>query len=208
MNMFQAELQGCRWLDLCSGSGVMGCEALEHGAERVVAVENNARIAAICRENLELVASADTQCAQVSVIRKDLLSWLKSGRPADEPAFSMVYFDPPYAAGIYNQTLELLHRCGWVQSEGLVICEHASKLRLEAPAPWIEKDRRRYGNSSLLILSPPEHSPAVLVPSSHEQSQKRDGDQAQNDSAEQGFDHGVAPSGRIDHNCSMHATHL
>lgn len=159
MNMFQAELQGCRWLDLCSGSGVMGCEALQHGAERVVAVENNARTAAICRENLELVASADTQCAQVSVIRKDLLSWLKSGRPADEPAFSMVYFDPPYAAGIYNKTLELLHRCGWVQSEGLVICEHASKLRLEAPAPWVEKDRRRYGNSSLLILSPPEHSP-------------------------------------------------
>ena len=118
----------------------MGCEALQHGAERVVAVENNARTAAICRENLELVASADTQCAQVSVIRKDLLSWLKSGRPADEPAFSMVYFDPPYAAGIYNKTLELLHRCGWVQSEGLVICEHASKLRLEAPAPWIEKD--------------------------------------------------------------------
>ena len=110
-------------------------------------------------ENLELVASADTQSAQVSVIRKDLLSWLKSGRPADEPAFSMVYFDPPYAAGIYNKTLELLHHCGWVQSEGLVICEHASKLRLEAPAPWIERDRRRYGNSSLLILSPPEHSP-------------------------------------------------
>ena len=66
----------------------------------------------------------------------------------------MVYFDPPYAAGIYNKTLELLHRGGWVQSEGLVICEHASKVRLEAPAPWLEKGRRRYGNSSLLILSP------------------------------------------------------
>ena len=157
MNMFQKELQGCRWLDLCSGSGVMGCEALLHGAERVVAIENNTRTAAICRENLELVASADTHSAQVSVIRMDLLSWLKSGRPANTPPFSMVYFDPPYAAGIYNKTLKLLHLGGWVQPEGLVICEHASKIQLEAPTPWIERDRRRYGSSSLLILSPPEH---------------------------------------------------
>ena len=96
MNMFQAEIRGCHWLDLCSGSGVMGCEALQHGAKRVVAVENNTRTAAICQANLELVASADTESAQVSVIRRDLLSWLKGGRPTDLTAFSMVYFDPPY----------------------------------------------------------------------------------------------------------------
>lgn len=159
MNMFQAELQGCHWLDLCSGSGVMGCEALQHGAERVVAIENNPRTAAICRENLETVASAHTERARVSVIRRDLLSWLKSGRPADEPAFSMVYFDPPYAAGIYNETLGLLHRGRWVQPEGLVICEYASNIQIEAPSPWIERERRRYGSSSLLILSPPGHYP-------------------------------------------------
>ena len=157
MNMFQAEIRGCHWLDLCSGSGVMGCEALQHGAKRVVAVENNTRTAAICQANLELVASAGTESAQVSVIRRDLLSWLKGGRPTDLPAFSMVYFDPPYEAGIYNKTLELLHHGGWVQSEGLVICEHASKSRLEAPDSWNELDRRRYGSSSLLVLSPPEH---------------------------------------------------
>ena len=32
MNMLGSRLEGCRWLDLCSGSGIMGCEALLHGA--------------------------------------------------------------------------------------------------------------------------------------------------------------------------------
>ena len=32
-------LQDCRWLDLCSGSGVMGCEALFEGRDEVVAID-------------------------------------------------------------------------------------------------------------------------------------------------------------------------
>ena len=136
MNMFQKELQDCRWLDLCSGSGVMGCEALLHGAERVVAIENNTRTAAICRENLELVASADTLSAQVSVIRKDLLSWLKSGRPADEPAFSMVYFDPPYAAGIYWPQNPRTAPPLWMGAvRGFGDLRTREQASLEAPAP-------------------------------------------------------------------------
>ena len=39
MNLLAAEIPGCRWLDLCSGSGVMACEALRRGASEVVAVE-------------------------------------------------------------------------------------------------------------------------------------------------------------------------
>ena len=41
MNLLAAELPGCRWLDLCCGSGVMACEALQRGAREVVAVRTN-----------------------------------------------------------------------------------------------------------------------------------------------------------------------
>ena len=39
MNMFAVELRGCRWLELCGGSGVMACEALQRGAAAVLLVE-------------------------------------------------------------------------------------------------------------------------------------------------------------------------
>ncbi len=157
MNMLSAEIKGCCWLDLCSGSGVMGCEAIQRGASHVVAVEKDARTAAICRENLELVGSSDGCEATVKVIRQDLLHWLQGNQRESEQTFSIVYLDPPYAAGLYGPALEQLKRGGWVEPDGLVICEYASKLQLEAPAGWREVDRRRYGSSSLLILSPREH---------------------------------------------------
>ena len=47
MNLLAAELPGCAWLDLCSGSGAMACEALHRGASRVVAIEQDRRIAAV-----------------------------------------------------------------------------------------------------------------------------------------------------------------
>ena len=55
MNLLAARVPGSRWLDLCCGSGVMACEALQRGAAEVVAVERDRRIAAVARANLELV---------------------------------------------------------------------------------------------------------------------------------------------------------
>lgn len=156
MNILSAEISRSHWLDLCSGSGVMGCEALQRGASRVVAVEKNARTAAICRENLELVAANDAPEASVRVIHTEFLCWLKEGCPSREQNFSIVYFDPPYTKGLYRPGLELLRAGGWVRPQGLVICEHSSREDIEATSGWKEVDRRRYGSSSLLILSPQE----------------------------------------------------
>ena len=55
MNILARQLPGCRWLDLCSGSGVMACEALQRGAAVVVAVDQDRRNAAVARTNLEAV---------------------------------------------------------------------------------------------------------------------------------------------------------
>ena len=45
------------------------------------------------------------------------------------------------------------------ESGSLVICEHLSDatIELDAGDDWSVMDRRRYGISGLLMLSPPEH---------------------------------------------------
>ena len=55
MNVLSPHLMGSSWLDLCSGSGVMGCEALQRGAQRVVAVEKDSQSAQISKLNLKTV---------------------------------------------------------------------------------------------------------------------------------------------------------
>jgi 16S rRNA (guanine(966)-N(2))-methyltransferase RsmD len=103
MNMLSAELPGARWLDLCCGSGVMGCEALQRGAVEVVAVDQDRRMAGTARSNLELVAAAQIPPARVTVVSQEVLRWLRqvpyagsaSSTGADAAGFDMIYADPP-----------------------------------------------------------------------------------------------------------------
>ena len=154
MNILGPRLDGCRWLDLCSGSGVMACEALQHGAEMVVAVENHPATARICSKNVQTVRDSLADKPPIKVVRQDVVPWLQ--RDWTEPAFDLVYFDPPYDADLYSPVIHQLSCGGWLHNESLVICEHRSRRTPVTDPSWTVKDQRIYGISSLLMLSPPE----------------------------------------------------
>ncbi|MEB3200986.1 MAG: 16S rRNA (guanine(966)-N(2))-methyltransferase RsmD [Synechococcaceae cyanobacterium] len=154
MNMLAERLPGARWLDLCSGSGVMACEALQRGASEVVAVERDRRIAAVARHNLEqvqqgLAPAADGSRPRWRVEAVEALRWL--GRPCDN-GFDLVYLDPPYAAGLHGPISEALAAGGWLQPDGLLLWECASDSIPKPPAGWSARPPRRYGGSTVLLL--------------------------------------------------------
>jgi 16S rRNA (guanine(966)-N(2))-methyltransferase RsmD len=159
MNILAPRLRGAHWLDLCSGSGVMGCEALQRGVQRVVAIEQQSGAAAICRSNLTATASGQPQATQILVVQRDLVSWLARGRGNDDPGFDLVYFDPPYASELYSRGLDALVLGQWLRPDALVLCEHAGKQKPATPEGWRVVDQRCYGSSGVLFLSPPEHCP-------------------------------------------------
>jgi 16S rRNA (guanine(966)-N(2))-methyltransferase RsmD len=159
MNLLASEIPGCRWLDLCCGSGVMACEALQRGAAEVVAVERNRRIAAVARGNLEAVlrgqpgaaaaATPATQAHRCTVVCDEVLRWL--GR-ATASGFDLIYVDPPYAAGLYTPIAAAVQRGGWLRPDGLLVWECASDTVPEVPAGWQLRKRRQYGGSTVLLL--------------------------------------------------------
>ena len=152
MNILAAELPGCRWLDLCSGSGVMACEALQRGAAVVVAVEQDRRHAAVARANLEAVRSGLGREASVSVHCADVGRWLGRGT-AD--GFNLIYADPPYAAGLYPSICADVAARGWLRAEGTLLLECSSSAvptLAELPGHWSLRDQRRYGSTSVLLL--------------------------------------------------------
>lgn len=157
MNILAPRLRGSRWLDLCSGSGVMGCEAIERGVSAVFAVERDNRCARICIQNLNAVADQCEPKPLIKVVRRDLLGWLKE-KWKDDP-FDFIYFDPPYDRNLYQSALRLLGQGSWIRRDGVLICEHRSGQEPDCTSDWTVLDRRCYGTSSLLLLSPPEHFP-------------------------------------------------
>lgn len=197
-NQLQGDVAGRSWLELCCGSAAMSCEALLQGAERVLAVEQDRRLALVARRNL--LALGEAYDGRWQVVTADVRRWLnrcddRAGDRCDE-SFDLVYADPPYRAGLYGSVLEGLEAGGWLSPRGRVWLEAAANEPPSLPIGWRELRQRRYGSTVLLEVTPvsaPQGAAtaAVLVPGGDEQAEEGDGDQAQNDAAEQGFDHGA-----------------
>ncbi|WP_216919233.1 16S rRNA (guanine(966)-N(2))-methyltransferase RsmD [Synechococcus sp. CCAP 1479/9] len=153
MNLLANRVPGSRWLDLCCGSGVMACEALQRGAAEVVAVERDRRIAAVARANLELVRQGRSASPEATprcrVDGDEVLRWL--GR-SDPSGFDLIYADPPYAAGLYVPIAAAVLRGGWLAPGGILVWECASDGVPEVPRGWQARDQRRYGGSTVMLL--------------------------------------------------------
>lgn len=161
MNMFALELRGCRWLELCGGSGVMACEALQRGAAAVVLVEQDRRVAAVARANLEVVAAALTPAGgpapTVAVAEREALRFLRPGAAASGLApFDLIYADPPWAAGLHGPLAEAVAAGGWLAAGGTLLWEAGRGTAGTLPRGWRERLRRAYGASELVLLEPME----------------------------------------------------
>ena len=60
-NIWQGRIADCRWLDLCTGTGSMGAEALCRGASLIVGVEKSKSACGIIKQNWQQVASNEQE---------------------------------------------------------------------------------------------------------------------------------------------------
>ena len=79
-NMIQNDIYGCTFLDLFSGSGAIGIEALSRGAKEAVFVEKNPKAADCIRDNLKAARLAD----KATLLNCDISDALKRiGKPEE-----------------------------------------------------------------------------------------------------------------------------
>ena len=129
-NMLQPQIPGCQFLDLFSGSGAIGIEALSRGADLAVMVENNPQAVTCIRENLgttRLEERAVVMACDVMTGRKRL--------EGHDYRFDLVFMDPPYDYGYEGQVLEYLAHSPMVSDETVFIIE-ASR---ETDFGWLEE---------------------------------------------------------------------
>jgi len=138
------DLEGAAVLDLYSGSGALGLEALSRGAERVVFVESSPTVLRVLRANVAAVGLPGGRVVAGSVPA------VVAG-PARE-TFDVVLADPPYATPVAEvlDVLGALHRGGWLAPGAVLVVERSSR---EEPFAWptpLEGLRdRRYGEAVL-----------------------------------------------------------
>ena len=117
-NMLQVEIPGARFLDLFSGSGAIGIEALSRGAEYAVFVEKNREMLACIRENLYFTKLDK----KAEVMGNDCFHALRSLEMKREP-FHIIFMDPPYNQGLERQVFEFLGKSILADQETVIIAE-------------------------------------------------------------------------------------
>ena len=77
-NILNKKVENSNWLDLFSGSGSISCEAYNHGAKKIVAVEKDRLTAQLCKKNLFSLNDSLSRENDINIICKDVFPWIKN----------------------------------------------------------------------------------------------------------------------------------
>ncbi|MHC3995281.1 RsmD family RNA methyltransferase [Thiomicrolovo sp. ZZH C-3] len=150
-NTLQFEIMDALLVELFSGSGSIGLEALSRGAKRILFMERDRDALKVLRGNI-----AQTDPAACEVIAGDtfetIAQTLSRLRQLGEPAY--FFIDPPFSIregheDIYDNMLALIAKLPR-EAVRLITIEHMSGLELpDAIGPYSLQKRKKFGKTSL-----------------------------------------------------------
>lgn len=128
-------------LDLYSGTGALGIEALSRGADSADFVEQNAAVCAVIRDNL-----SRTKLQSLASVHKQAVNSFLS-RPPSAP-YDLILMDPPYADPDIADTLRAIGERGFLAQDGLLVLGHTSRREFEEAIGSLRLEKKRcHGDS-------------------------------------------------------------
>lgn len=140
-NWLGQDLTGKTCLDLFAGSGAMGFEAASRGAQQVVMVERDARIARALQENIRKLDATNLE-----LVVKEASNFLAASREH----FDVIFLDPPYRLGMLPGLLSLLS--AHLSREGQVYLESEESLLFAPESGWKVRRSGRAGKVNYGVL--------------------------------------------------------
>lgn len=144
-NIIMNYISDCKVLDLFSGTGNLGIEALSRGARYAVLVDKNPACAKIIKDNLihtKLEDKAKMVCEDVS----SALRRLKGQQ------FNLIFMDPPYSKGHIQPTLDVIFENNILASEGLVVVERSKKDEIPQSQSYQVVREQTYGDTAVSFI--------------------------------------------------------
>lgn len=138
-------LAGTRVLDVCAGTGGLGIEALSRDAASCSFIEHDRGVLKVLEQNLATTGfSSKAECVLLDAL-KGLQQLSRQGQ-----SFDVVFFDPPYASGLYEAVPGALSALSLLSEQALLVIECSSKTQLaERFGMLVRSDRRVYGDTAL-----------------------------------------------------------
>ncbi len=143
-NIIMPHLPAENVLDLFSGSGALGIEALSRGSNHCTFVENNKDAQKVTTENIDLARVKD----RTNMVFGDALAFL--GKTACQ--FDLIFLDPPYNTGLLTKSLVKIYENNLLSDEGIIVAE-SEYMGEEPPSDFFNIKRyAKYGKTTVFIL--------------------------------------------------------
>ena len=136
------DISGANFLDLFSGTGRVGLEALKRGAKSCVFVESVKQRA----EAIKKIAPDNAVILSLEIRRA--VSWLVKR----EMKFNIIFSDPPYNSGWCDEILKLPNFEKLFAGGCVFVIEHSSRETMSATNNFEIISRRDYGETCLTFI--------------------------------------------------------
>ena len=142
--IIQNHLDNAIVLDLFSGSGNLGIEALSEGASFTYLVDFNKKAADTIKKNLNTIGIKEAEV--INLDYKKALNYLKDKK------MDLIFLDPPYKTDFIEQSIKLIDEYNMLNDDGLIICENDSLDKIVYPDNYEVVKDRKYGDKWVVIL--------------------------------------------------------
>ena len=143
--MIQEKIKGSICLDLFSGSGTLGIEAISEGASKVYFVDASKKASMVIKKNLENFGVKEKSI----LLSMDFKRALQEVR---EEKFDIIFLDPPYQTDYIEKALLLIEQYQILNKNGIIVCESNQKQFIVFSESYQIYKERKYGDKFIVIL--------------------------------------------------------
>ncbi|MCI8443953.1 MAG: 16S rRNA (guanine(966)-N(2))-methyltransferase RsmD [Clostridia bacterium] len=147
-NILQPQIPESIFLDLFSGSGAIGLEAVSRGAKKAILCDKEKSAIQIIKKNIEKTHLEE----QIELYQLPFEKLLKE---KIKEKLDIIYIDPPYQTDYAYQATKLIIENQLTKEEAIIIIETDEEERIQKQIKELKVniiDQRKYGRAHLIFL--------------------------------------------------------
>lgn len=145
--MIQEYVKDSLFLDLYSGTGNIGIEAISNGSKKAYLVDNNMVAIKTIKENINML-KIDNACIIKEDAATQLYKFISAGIK-----FDIIFLDPPYHTNELDKSLAIINdNLCLLDDNGIIVCETEIKIDYQKYSNLIIYKTRKYGSKEVTIL--------------------------------------------------------
>lgn len=147
-NIIAPHIYDSKVLDLFSGSGALGIEAISRGARVGYFSDKSKDSVAMTKKNLK-----KARLENVSEVYNYGFEKMIELIHREKVKIDIIFVDPPYFEGLFEKVIRLIDEKNILDENGIIVIEHDMKTSIEGSGRLVKTKEKKYGKTVVTIMS-------------------------------------------------------